>query len=175
MKMTNRSAALSLLGLGALASFVGCGLGAGDYTTYRIGSADASLSGDCTEDENDSTTFRSGGTFLLYYVAGDDGAVPYLDGGGNFVLQGEETDEGYTFTGKSIDAEEDNDRTFTTTTTATVTIVVDGDTVSGTAKVTSAQTCSGTCGGFDDTSCTSTSTFDGVEVDDSAISIPEPT
>lgn len=91
-------------GLGLLCVLVApaCGgIGAGDYAVYRIASREAVVSGDCTNE--DSTTLLSSGEFVLYIAAGESD-TPLLDLNGS-VLPGEETDEGFNFSGKDVDKE----------------------------------------------------------------------
>jgi hypothetical protein len=77
------------------------GIGAGDYAVYRVASRESVISGDCTNE--DSTTVLSPASFVLY-VAGGESDTPLLDLEGT-VLPGEETDEGFNFSGQQIDKE----------------------------------------------------------------------
>lgn len=91
-----------LLAAGAIGG--GCGLETGDLVVYRTALGESSLSGDCSSDENDSTTFRAGQTMVLYLPGTlEDGALLDL---GEIVLPGTETDEGFTFQGTDIDGQE---------------------------------------------------------------------
>ncbi|NUP14095.1 MAG: hypothetical protein HOW73_49310 [Polyangiaceae bacterium] len=151
--------------LATLAVAAGCGMGAGDYETYRVAFSDSTLSESCGADSEDSTTFRTGNTFLLYFVGTESGDIPYLDVGGS-VLEGTETDDGYAFSGTSKDVEDNGDSVTTTTTTIDITLIPDGDSISGTQKVRVSLSCDGDCQGFDGFDCTGTSDFLGVVVDE---------
>ncbi|NUP14094.1 MAG: hypothetical protein HOW73_49305 [Polyangiaceae bacterium] len=95
---------IGFVALGALAACVAaCGLSAGDHATYRVGLTEADTSGDCNVDEDDSSTFRAGATFVLYRSSSAEDAV-FLDTG-SAVLTGTEGDDGYTFQGEVIDQE----------------------------------------------------------------------
>lgn len=93
--------ALGLGFLGALLTPACGGIGAGDYAVYQIASRDSVVSGDCTKE--DTTTLLSPGSFVLYVAAGESD-TPLLDLSGT-VLVGEETDEGFQFSGKQVDKE----------------------------------------------------------------------
>ncbi len=149
----------------------GCGYGPGDYVIFRVATSDAELSSDCDVDsDGDSNTLKEGSTVMVFFVDGGDGAVPYLDLGGS-ALEGEATDDGYTFSGKVVEVDDQGDAVFTTTLDIKVDMTVDGDTVNLTSVAKTSFTCSGECMGFDPYTCTATSTAVGVEVDE-AVSVP---
>lgn len=228
---------LSALGFVTAAIATGCGgIGAGDYVVYRVAFTEGAVSGDCADPNDDgSSNLRDAGTMVIY-GAGDADEL-YLDLG-NLVLTGAATDEGYDFSGQTVDTQDfggqdifdsdhdglddfnndplvdsdndgldesngddmdvdvdmdglddlfeddivdaDNDGeddryvtiggvTAVETHAYKVTIVVDGENVSGTHVETSSITCEGTCTGFTPETCSSTSTFVGVEIDDTAV------
>lgn len=151
---------------------VGCGgFGPGDYQIYRVAAPDATLSGDCAEDdEGDSNTIRNGSTIMLFFSGGEAEGV-FLDLG-NAVLEGAETDEGYTFDGSTVDnTDAGNNTILTVRTDIKVDMTFDGDTVNLVTSSKIAQTCSGECTGFEPTTCNIAGTATGVEVDES-VSVP---
>jgi hypothetical protein len=94
----------------SLAGVVSCGgMSAGDYVIYRVAFVEKAIqeAGCYPKDEvpvselYDSTTFRSGQTFVLY-MADDEEAT--LDTGG-VVLKGSMEDEPYTFSGSTEDVD----------------------------------------------------------------------
>lgn len=93
--------ALGLGFLGVLLAPACGGIGAGDYAIYQIASRESVVSGDCTNE--DSTTLLSPGSLVLY-VAGGEADTPLLEMNDS-VLPGEETDEGFNFSGKEVDKE----------------------------------------------------------------------
>jgi hypothetical protein len=157
----------ALIGLCAAIPAIGCGgIGPGDYVIYRIALSEPSLSGDCSSDSEDSSTFRDSQTFILY--AGPNEKF-YLDAGQG-TLEGSATDEGFKFSGKSVDVDDVPDQKQTTTTDVSVTVTVDGAAVSGTVTTKQTVTCTGTnCGGAGNFSCTQTSKFVGSEIHDVAL------
>lgn len=163
-----------LLGLLPLAAFAGAcgGFGAGDYRTYRVASSAVQLSDDCDQqnDPDDTNTLRSGGTVLLYAVAGSGDDVPYLDAGG-IVLEGTATDEGFDFAGTAVDVQDEGDFKITSTTDYDVSVTLDGTTATGTFVLRSTTSCSGDCNGIEAASCTQTNDFIGVEVSET-VSVP---
>ncbi len=222
-------------GLSLLATACG-GLGAGDYVVYRIAATEGSLGSDCNADDDDSSTLRDTVSAVLY-VAGGEEDQPLLDFGGD-VLTGSETDDGYTFSGSTVDREPfggqtifdsdhdgvddvddpmvdsdaDGEEDFTdadvdvdmdglhdlleddivdldgdgeddrivtsgesvliTTLALDVSLTIDGETVSGTAKIKTSVACDGPCDGFDASSCTVTQDFVGVQIDDALLDLP---
>lgn len=85
----------------ALAAPACGGIGAGDYAVYTVAYRDGTVSGDCTKE--DSKTILSAGAFVLYVAAGESD-TPLLDIAGS-VLPGEETDDGFKFSGSQVDKE----------------------------------------------------------------------
>lgn len=150
---------------------VGCGgFGPGDYQLYRVAAADAKLSADCApDDDGDSNTIRNGSTIMIFFSGGDAEGV-FLDLGGS-VLEGAETDEGYTFDGKTVDNTDNGDAVFTIRTDVKVDVTFDGDTVNLVSSTKITQTCSGECTGFEPSTCNIDGTATGVEVDE-AVSVP---
>jgi hypothetical protein len=168
MKTARLLCALSLLVPVAL---VGCGgFGPGDYQLYRVAAADATLSADCApEDDGDSNTIRNGSTVMIFFSGGESEGV-FLDLGGS-VLEGAETEEGYTFTGNTVDNTDNGDAVFTTRTDIKVDVTFDGDTVNLASNTKIVSTCSGECAGFEPSTCNISGTAVGVEVDE-AVSVP---
>jgi len=162
LSKTMKASLAATLGLPLLAG--ACGLGPGDYVTYRVSGAVSSMSGDC-DPGDDTTTIRSGSTVLIYFVEGADGAIPYLDTG-SAVLEGVETDDGYTFSGQTVDVNDQGNAEITQTTKVTTDVILDGASVSGTSTTTVSTSCSGECGFFDPFTCTVKTEFVGVEVDE---------
>ena len=155
--------------LGAWAS-IGCGgLGPGDYVIYEVAFSEPDLSGDCKGDPKDSNSFRSSGTLVLY--AGPNDKF-YLDAG-QATLEGTTTDNGFRFTGQSVDVEDQGpspgERTHTIKTT--ITITADGAAISGTVSTSDDSTWSGcsAAGCPDDTTCNTTTKFVGSRVDNVAL------
>lgn len=161
--------ALALAFVGAMVAACG-GLGGGDHLTFRVAASRANYAGDCNTqfDAGDSTTFRAGDTFMLFIVTEGDNDVPYLDTG-TAVLEGSETDDGYTFHGEEVDVEDFFDSSVTTTTVADISLTMDGESVSGDVTIVSTTSCSGDCIGFEPGSCTATNEFDGVLVEEGTV------
>lgn len=100
-----------LTALAALAAANGCAsddLGTGDYMVFRVAFSNATPGASCYVDGEipmsiveDSTSLRSGGTFIMY--AAEEGGL-YLDTG-SMVLEGEKDGDVYEFDGKEIDVE----------------------------------------------------------------------
>ena len=168
MKTARLLCALPLLGPVAL---IGCGgFGPGDYQLYRVAASEATLGDECgVDDDGDTNTIREGSTVMLFFSGGDAEGV-FLDVGGS-VLEGAETEEGYTFSGNIIDNTDDGDAVFTTRTDISVDLTFDGDTVNLSTNTKVAQTCSGECMGFEPTTCNISGTAVGVAVDE-AVSVP---
>jgi len=159
------------------ATTVGClgiatGCGGPRYEVYQIATATAVLTDDCWGDagvpeneENDSTTFATGDTFLIYSAPDDvyyaqlstgEALAGTLDGK-KFVFDGEVVD--HTFTGENARAIEE-----TTVVTTEFIVNRDGRNVFGKSVTDVTYDCEGRdCG--ESTSCTTTTDFVGVEVD----------
>lgn len=152
-------------------ALLGCGgFGPGDYQLYRVAAAEATLGDECgADDDGDSNSIRDGSTVMLFFSGGDAEGV-FLDLGGS-VLEGAETDDGYTFSGNIIDNTDNGDSVTTVRTDITVDLTFDGDTVNLATSARVELTCSGECMGFEPTTCTSTGTAVGVAVDE-AVSVP---
>lgn len=164
---------ISLSMFGGLAVACG-GIGAGDYAVYRVAFPEAARSGDCQNNADHTSTLLAGGTMVIYALAGDGDDTYYLDTG-SLVLKGAPTDDGFSFSGKTTDVNDIGQNTsITTTATYDATVVDDGDQISGTFKVTEAVVCSGNgCGNGDSNTCTTSATFTGVMVDDTAIGLSD--
>lgn len=158
MKKLAATLSLGLFGLG-------CGLSGGDYMVYRIANSDAETSGCGPNDGGDSSTLRNGTTIMVYFVETEAGLVPYLDIG-TVVIEGEESEEGYYFEGKTVDKEDQGNATTTTTTTYKIDLALNGDTVTLDTTITLTVKCSGECQGFDSTTCKITSDSVGVLLDE---------
>jgi hypothetical protein len=167
----------------ATSALVGCGIQPGDYEIYRVSFGELDQSAGCywgeTEHQppndkaSDSTTVRESGTWILYASIEDK---LYLDTG-KVTLEGATSDEGYTFTGKTVniwfgaDVDdndlEDTDPKVTATTVTTLNIITDGNAISGRAVTKTSFKCSGTkCAAEPVPSCTETSPFVGTYVED---------
>jgi len=157
--------ALLAVGLPWIAACGGIDFSAGSYSVIRIASSAASLSGDCNNDPNHTTTFDSGASIILYGVTGEPTDTLYLDGGAG-VLEGSQKDDGsFTFTGKEVDVQDQGPITITEIKTTTVKFTVDGTSVKGTAVEVDDVQCAGTgCQGNDSFKCTKTNGFDGVQI-----------
>ncbi|MBL8740483.1 MAG: hypothetical protein JNK04_05295 [Myxococcales bacterium] len=152
-------------------ALVGCGgFGPGDYQLYRVAAAEPQLSGDCAaDDDGDSNTIRDGSTVMLFFSGGEAEGV-FLDIG-SAVLEGAETEDGYTFDGRTTDNTDDGDTVFTIKTDITVDVTFDGDTVNLTSNTKVQSTCSGECDGFTPTTCNISGSAVGVAVNES-VSVP---
>jgi len=169
IKAAHRTAAIGLIAATAAAASAGCGgIGPGDYIMYRVAVSTSKPGKDCDVSENiksDSSTFKASNTFYLYAGAED---AYFLDTG-EVTLEGAEEDDGYKFSGKTVDVEflggAQTDKV-TQTTAVTIEMVVDGAAVSGkiTSKASLTYACTGPCPTNE--SCTQTSTFVGTEVED---------
>jgi hypothetical protein len=149
------------LGLMSALTGLGCGgIGPGDYVIYRVAFAEAALTGDCAgNDDGDSSTFRNSETFVLY--AGPNEKF-YLDVG-QVTIEGVVTDDGFKFSGESVDVDDNGAFTVTQRRTTTISVTVDGASISGTAVDDTSITCSGT-GCPDNDTCKSTVKFVGSEI-----------
>jgi hypothetical protein len=155
-------------------SVSGCGgIGPGDYVIYRVSYGELSRSSGCypdkevpADEKSDSTTYRTGTSFILY--AGAEDAF-YLDTGEK-TLQGTKSSDTYAFAGKAVDVEYSNPNgtgaKTTVTVTATVDMTVDGEAVSGKVTTKTTQKCTGSDACPDDFSCTESVDFVGMEVED---------
>ena len=182
----------TLAALGGLLCLSACDdIAPGEYAVYRVGFNQASLGSDCYADgeipesiANDSSTFLSAGTIILYRAP--DGGV-YMDNGA-VVLNGTDLGKGsFTFAGQSVDVEKFegyggyttyygstyggvDPKTTTATISTSIQVTLDAHGITGTETSSSSQTCSGRgCEDWDEFSCTSTSTFVGTEVKDADI------
>jgi hypothetical protein len=169
IKAAHRAAALGLIAGAAAGASAGCGgLGPGDYVIYRVAVSNEKAGKDCEiddEDKDDSSTFKASDTFILY--AGTEDAF-FLDIG-NTTLEGEEEDDGYKFSAKSVDIDVlggTPDDKVTRINTMTVQMTVDGAAVSGkiTRKTSLEYACAGPC--LPNSSCTRSSEFVGSEIED---------
>lgn len=153
---------------------VGCGISPGDYVIYRVSPGVTDETSGCYYPEtdpppnqaSDSTSIRESGTWIIYASIND---AFYMDSGTK-TLEGVATDNGYQFTGKTVDVQYDQaDGTGskrTTTDSYTVDIIVDGDAISGTSTWKTTYGCAGTTCGDKVPSCTRTTDFVGTHVDE---------
>jgi len=164
--------AVALAGAGML---TGCGgISPGEYKIYRVSFGSEDESSGCYYPEtepvpneaSDSSTLRGTGTWIIY--ASIEEKV-YLDTGA-ITLEGLESEEGWTFTGKTVDVNFDmpdgTGSKRTTTVTSTINVIVDGDAISGTAVQKTSFACSGATCGEKIPSCTETGPFVGTYVED---------
>jgi hypothetical protein len=172
-RLTSVLGVLALAGAGSLLG--GCGgLAPGDYVVYKVALDEPDKSSGCYYPEtgpdpntkSDSSTARAAAIWTL--TAGPDD-VFYLDTG-KAVLEGQASDDGYTFDLKTVDVTYDNDdpalTKHTDTETVSLTMTVDGDAVSGSVTDKISHKCSGSNCGNPIPSCTSTTDFTGSEVGD---------
>jgi hypothetical protein len=158
-----------MFALVAAAPSMGCdgiSIASGEYTVVRVAAQSPSFSGgdNCQNDPNHTTTFENGTTFLFYGAPGSDSDVLYLDTGSNVLVGAQKDDGSYSFSGKATDVNDVGMATLTDVQTTTVDLTVDGKLMHGTVVTDDESSCSGSCMGFDPTSCTTTVKFDGVEV-----------
>ncbi|MDC3956027.1 hypothetical protein [Polyangium jinanense] len=159
----------------ALAGLTGCGVSPGDTWIYRVSFGETDSSSGCwhpaTEPPenlaNDSSSLRGTGTWIIYASIEDK---IYLDTGA-VTLEGAESDEGFTFSGKVVDVEYSEDPSGaetkrTTTITSTVNVITDGNAISGEGIEKRSFACSGSACGDKVPSCTRTSPFVGTYIED---------
>jgi len=178
--LTRRNAGVSFVPLAmgvALFGLTGCGIGVGDHVFYRV-AVDATArdvgcyGGNPIPDSirDDKIVNLAGSNTFILYIAGDK--EPELDTG-SLVAGGAETDTGYRFTGQVIDVEYHQMNMIKVTQTQSLTVImnIDGPTVSGTAKNVIVEKCEGTncAGNFNNTTCTETNVFKGVEMDQAEV------
>lgn len=157
--------------VGAIAGFVGCGgVGPGDHVVYRAAFGQTKYDGGCHHQDDGTTDVRGSGTFIVYSTGGDGEPSYWLDAAGA-VFEGAETEDGWEFTGSGQQVDNGGNTTITTTTKTTITVHLDGAVIDGTTKVVTTTECSGMCNGFDTESCTTTTDFTGVELDDATIAV----
>lgn len=157
--------------IGALGAFsMGCGgIEPGDYVIYRVALEETSLSGDCVSDDpndkDDSDSFLESGTFILYAGLED---TFYLDLGES-TLEGTLEGDIYSFAGERRDINftgiNDSDKV-TSTDRTNVEATVDGESMSGSFTTKATVTCAGTCTGFEKTTCSSSTSFVGTEIEE---------
>lgn len=144
---SERSWLAAAVALGALGA-VGCGLQPGDYVVYRVSTTEQTESAGCfypdfvvpLDDAEDSSSYLSSDTFVLYIGKPD---TPYLDTG-TVALSGEVTDEGYRFSGRTVEVTylgANDDVKSTETRDLDVDIAVDGRTITGTGTTTITPRC----------------------------------
>jgi hypothetical protein len=171
------AAAFTALAATALA---GCGgwVQPGDYQIYKVEVAKASKGNGCFFDGPDPNTVSDSDTTL-----GDQTWVFTADTSGNFFLdlgdesiQGKKTDAGFSFDGKTVDVEFENDDPTMTKTTTTVDtridFTVDGKSIGGTVTTTSSFACVGDHCAQQLPNCVITSKFSGTRVDDVQLQYP---
>lgn len=153
--------------------FAACGggldVGAGKYTALRIAATGSpALSGTCSADPNHTTTLRAGATVYIYGVSSANGDQLFLDLGGTVLVGGEQKDGSFRFAGNTTDIQTQGGTTVTRTTDVAVSFTADGATVAGNTSVHEKIACSGNqCQGFQNaTDCTTTTAFNGVQVED---------
>lgn len=159
------AALVSLFGVGLFACG-GVDIGAGQYDTFRIAAdGEPSVSpSSCKSDDGNKTTFFTGATFVVYGVPGANADQLYLELPGRVLSGGQEDSGEYVFSGKQTQVQDMDPVTITSVDSLTVSFTVDGTSITGDVVETVTVKCSGTCGGFDDTSCKTTTSFQGVEV-----------
>jgi len=177
---TRRSTRISLAPLAlaaALCGVSGCGLGPGDHVFYRVAADLATQDAGCFQNNmipdsvaSDKSTLDGSATLILY-ITGDK--VAELDTGAA-VVEGAKTDTGYKFTGQTVDVEfpfGSNQTKTTQTTMLTIDLHIDGSTVTGTSVTVISNKCEGAMcpPDFNTRSCTQTSKFKGVEIDDAEV------
>jgi hypothetical protein len=175
--MRTRTALVALAAVG-LPCIAGCGdnigIGAGEYTVVRIASANTSLSGDCNNDPNHTSTFRGGATILIYGVPGTTTDELFLDTGGEVLLGSQKDDGSFAFAGKQTDINDGFNQTITEVRTTTVSFTQDGDTIKGSFVSVDDLKCSGTgCQPNDSSTCTASAAFDGVQVQGADVPPPK--
>ncbi len=127
-----------LVGVGAVGCSSAFAVGGGEYTLVRIASQDAvAISGDCANNDGDTTDLFSGGTFLVYGVAGEDGERIFLDTGDTVYEGAVGEDDLYQFTGRTKDV----DGVSITNTAVTINLTPDGNSVSGDYAIAIDVTC----------------------------------
>ncbi len=167
---TSRKLGLTVLAC-SIAGLVACGgVGAGDHVVYRAAFGPTSYDSGCHHQDDGSTDVRASTTFMIYSTGGDGEPTYWLDVG-DAVFQGTETEEGWVFSGSTQQIDKGGNTTITTTTKTTITVNLDGAVIDGSTKVVTTAECSGMCGGFDSDSCTTTTDFTGVELDDATLGV----
>ncbi len=167
---TFRKLGLTVLACG-IAGFVGCGgVGAGDHVVYRAAFGQTSYDSGCHHQDDGSSDVRGSSTIMVYSTGGDGEPVYWLDVG-DAVFEGTESDDGWVFSGSSQQIDQGGNTTITTTTKTTITVHLDGSVINGTTKIVTSAECSGMCGGFDTESCTTSTDFTGVELDDASVGV----
>jgi len=163
---------IAALGLCAVSIplFAGCdsiSFSSGESTVIRFASASSTKTGtsnNCMNDPNKTTTFRAGGTAMVYGVSTAAGDQFFLDTGTSVLVGAAQADGSYSFSGKATDIQSQMNTTITTVDTVTVTMTLAGDSVDGKSSDTQSVTCSGTCTNFTNATCTTSFTFVGVAV-----------
>ena len=152
----------------------GCGISPGDYVIYRVSPAVTEESLGCyypdmvvpPNSASDSTTIREASTWIIYASIND---AYYLDSGTN-TLEGIASDNGYTFTGKTVDVQYDvpdgTGSKRTTTDSVTIDVITDGDAISGKSTLKRTYGCAGATCGEKIPTCTKTTDFVGTHVDE---------
>jgi len=155
------------------------GIEPGDYVVYRIAATSPKMSSGCFAGgavpwnlQNDSTTIRTNGLFILY--AGQEDDAFFLDIGATTldgVYEGD-ADAGdlYAFEGRTVDIDyscsDGSGDKRTTTVKTTVDMYIDGAATSGEMAATASYGCIGESCGEPIPSCTVTVEFVGTEVED---------
>jgi hypothetical protein len=184
-------ARMALLGL-FCAGTVGCGIGEGDYLVFRVGIERFTTAAACyfPNDEpppnviDDSDSHRVANTWVVYFAAGERVLLDMFSAS----LEGEETSEGFSFAGHTIDVSylgaDKQEAKLTRHTTVTVEMEVDGAAVQGTIVDRTALRCDfltatpsdGLCEAVPD--CEHRAAFAGVRLDDvtlrSGVDAPNP-
>jgi hypothetical protein len=164
----------------ATSALVGCGIQPGDYEIYRVSLGQVDETAGCfygqlndeqsNDEASDTTSIRESGTWILYASIEDKF---YLDTGA-VTLEGAESDEGFTFTGRAVDVNfgdkndpMDMDPKLTVTTVTTITMITDGNAISGDATKKTSYKCSGMlCPAEPIPACTEKTLFVGTYVED---------
>jgi hypothetical protein len=181
--LTRRSARMMLAPIAvgaALLSMAGCGgFSPGDHVFYRLALEATKETDGCFQNEmipdnqkDDTTSVRSGATFILYATGDDELALDT----GLIVLGGKPTDAGYEFSGTTENVDyplgDVADIKLTTTRKTTVDMTVEGATVDGTMKTVTDTKCEGAgCSGDDASTCTRTNEFRGIVIEQANVGL----
>lgn len=166
--------------LGGASLLAGCGgwVQPGDYNIYKVEVAKVSKGDGCFINGPDPDTAHDSDTTL-----GTSTWVFTVDTSGNYFLDlgdtsfsGTKGDDGYSFDGKVVDVQFENDDASKTKTTSTVDtrvdLTVDGKSIGGTVTVTTTIDCQGTLCGDPIPKCVTTAKFSGTRVDDVELQYP---
>ena len=177
------AASVAFLALG-LVSVTGCGnsIEPGEYRIYKMDAQAAEKSNSCyakdTPDPNIRFDADTTLTTSIWVMTADSSDNIFLDLG-TVTLLGATSDAGYTFKGKVVNVEfENNDSSKTKiTTTTTIDATIDGKSLGGTAVTTGSFACTnGTdtapCPTVKIEDCIATQQFSGTQIDDVELEYP---